>query len=115
MTDLIAVLGVGKGTWTQVTALMNAEKWENVYLVTNEFGKEKFSSGNAKMIVLDENLSIEEMKNKIISELKDKLKLEAAVNLVSGSGKEHMALLAALMSLGVGLRFVIENNGVKEI
>ncbi|MFH0752901.1 MAG: DUF5906 domain-containing protein [archaeon] len=116
MTDLIAVLGTGKGTWAHVSALIRAENWENIHIITNDFGKDKFNNEkNAKLIILDENLSVEEMKEKIAGELKDKLKLDVAINLISGSGKEHMALLSALMSLGVGMRFVIEKDGMKEL
>lgn len=116
MTDLIAVLGTGKGTWAQVSALINAEQWENVHLITNEFGRDRFSCGRpANMIALDENLDIESMKERIIKELKGKLKMEVALNLASGTGKEHMALLAALISLGVGLRLVTEKGGLREL
>ena len=116
MTDLIAALSTGKGTWTQVVSLIRSEDWETVYLITNAFGKEKFTCDSpVKMIILDENLSIDKMKDQIIGELKDKLKMEVAVNIVSGTGKEHMALLSALISLGVGIRFVVENNGLKEL
>lgn len=116
MADLIATLSTGKGTWAEVSALIRSEQWENIYLITNSFGKEKFSNEKkAQMIVLDENLSVEDMKGVIMAELKDKLKMEAAVNILSGSGKEHMALLSALISMGVGFRLVIEKDGMKEL
>ena len=46
------------------------------------------------------------------AQLNGKIKdLEVAVNIVSGTGKEHMALLAAILKLGVGVRLVaLENN-----
>jgi hypothetical protein len=49
--------------------------------------------------------------------LKDKIKgTEVALNLVSGTGKEHMAILAALLKLGVGIRLVaLTKEGFKEI
>lgn len=116
MTDLIAVLSTGKGTWAQVSALINAEQWENVHLITNEFGKDRFSCERpVNMIVIDENLDMDAMKECIIKELKGKLKMEVALNLASGTGKEHMALLAALISLGVGLRLVTEKDGLREL
>ncbi len=116
MTDLIAALSTGKGTWAHVSALIKSEQWENIYLITNSFGKEKFSSEReVKLIVLEDDLSLEEMKDRIISQLKDKLKLDVAVNIISGSGKEHMAILSALINLGVGLRFVIEKDGMREL
>jgi len=38
------------------------------------------------------------------------------VNIVSGDGKEHMALISALLKLGLGIRFVaLTKEGIKEI
>lgn len=116
MTDLIAVLSTGKGTWAEVNALIKSESWDNIYLISNKFGEEKFSSERPiKMIVLDDNMSIEGMKSRIVDELKGRLKMDVAVNIISGTGAEHMALLSALISMGVGLRLVIEKDGLREL
>jgi len=116
MTDLIAMLSTGKGSWARVYALIKAENWESIHLVTNSFGKEKFTQERpVNMIVLGDNDSVGQMRDKIAAALQGKLKMDVAVNFVSGSGEEHMALIAALIKLGVGLRFVIEDNGVKEL
>lgn len=116
MTDLVAMLSTGKGTWSQVSALIKSENWGSITLVTNSFGKEKFTSDKpVNMIVLNDNMSEEEMRDIIINDLKDKLKLDVAVNFTSGSGKEHMALMAALVKLGVGIRLIIERNGIQEL
>ena len=41
---------------------------------------------------------------------------EVAVNFVSGTGKEHMALLSALLKLGIGIRLLaLTKEGVTEI
>jgi len=38
------------------------------------------------------------------------------VNFISGAGKEHMALVSALMKLGVGFRLMASTmDGVKEL
>tara|TARA_Y100000310_G_C20374132_1_gene664932 strand:- start:10 stop:363 length:354 start_codon:yes stop_codon:yes gene_type:complete len=117
MTDLVCCLSTGKGTWIEVAKLINNESWSNIYLVTNDFGKEKFSSEkDVKFLLVDVNKGVEAMKNAIISGLSDKLSGEVAVNFVSGSGKEHMALLSALIKMGVGMRFVIAaDSNVKEV
>ena len=42
--------------------------------------------------------------------------LEVAVNIVSGSGKEHMAIISALLKLGVGIRLMaVTKDGVREL
>jgi len=117
MTDLVACLSTGKGTWSEVKKLITNAKWDTVFLVSNDFGKEKFTSDkNIKFILVDANSGIESMKNIIKQALEDKVKIEVAVNMTSGSGKEHMALMAALMELGVGMRLIIPTDSeVKEL
>ena len=117
MVDLVCCLSTGKGTWIEVAKLINNSDWGNVFLITNDFGKEKFSSEKpVKFILVDVNKGMEQMKKAIVEALKDKISTEVAVNFVSGSGKEHMALLSGLMELGVGMRFIIAaDSEVKEI
>lgn len=118
MTDLVAILSTGKGTWAHVSQLIKEENWENIILITNEFGKENFSCDKKfETIVLNPDKSIEELKNEMASELGKKVKgTEVAINMISGTGKEHMALVPAVLSLGVGLRFVTATGqGAKEL
>ena len=117
MTDLVCCLSTGKGTWVEVAKLINNHDWRNIFLITNDFGKEKFSSEKpVKFLLVDVNRGMETMKKTIAEGLDGKLSGDVAINVVSGSGKEHMALLAALMSLGVGIRFIVaEDSNIKEI
>ncbi len=117
MTSLIAFLSTGKGTWAHVSGLIKAESWDKVYLLTNDFGKEKFTAEeNTELIVIDSNASEEELRDEITKILQEKVKDEIAVNFISGSGKEHMALIAALMKSGIGFRFVVQaDEGIKEL
>jgi len=56
------------------------------------------------------------MRDQITAALKKKISGDVAVNLISGSGKEHMALLGALTKCGVGIRFVTSTEqGIKEL
>lgn len=117
--DLIAVLSSGKGTWGHVARLITDVEWGKIFLISNEFGKENFTCSKPfELILIDDNRGIEEMQKDIKSQLEGKLKSfdEIAINLVSGTGKEHMALLSALMQLGVGFKMVaLTKDGVKEI
>jgi glycerol dehydrogenase-like iron-containing ADH family enzyme len=118
--ELIALLSSGKGTWGQVAGLINREKWDNVVLVTDAFFKSKVGefdfSKNAELVVVDFNAGIKE----VIIELKEKLKsrihgIEVALTVASGSGKEHMALISALLQLPVGIKFVaLTQEGIIE-
>ena len=57
------------------------------------------------------------MRDQIHASLKNKLSFEeVAVNLISGTGTEHMAIISAVLKLGVGMRIVTtEENKIKEV
>lgn len=115
MTILIASLSTGKGTWAEVNKLIDVESWDKVILITNDFGKENFK-GEAHLIVINPDDPLEKLTNEIHSALKEeKLFGDVAVNFISGSGKEHMALLSSLLKVGAGIRLVYADNGLKEL
>ena len=111
MTELIALLSTGKGTWSDVAKIIKSQQWEKTIIITNEFGKD-FRADNAEVLVTDFSKPLTELKNNIHALLKEKISgLEVAVHLISGTGKEHAALLAAVLKLGTGIRLVaIENE-----
>ena len=118
MTELIACLSSGKGSWNHILRLIREESWDNVFLITNKFGMDNFKAeGNVKLIVVDFNKPVFELIKDIREGLKGKVRgVEVAVNLVSGTGKEHMAIMSALLKLGLAIRFVaVTQSGVKEI
>ena len=117
MADLIAVLSTGKGTWGHVNGLINGEEWNKIYLLTNDFGKDTFKANEkTELIVLNFNDKVEDLAKDMEAKLKDKVSGEVGVNFISGAGKEHMALVSALMKLGVGFRLMASTmDGVKEL
>ncbi len=118
MTELIALLSTGKGTWTDVVKIMSSHDWDHIFLVTDDFGSQNFKKKeNTDFVVINSNESIELVIDHITRQLKDKIEgTEVALNLTSGSGKEHMALLSALLKLGIGIRLIAATaNGIKEI
>lgn len=118
MTELVVYLSSGKGTWNYVLKLVNEHEWDNVFVVTDEFGKKNFKSNKkVEIIVVDSSKPLVEFAKDVVGNLRGKIKgIEVAVNFVSGSGKEHMALMSALLKLGVGVRFIaLEPKGISEI
>ena len=117
MTELIACLSTGKGTWAHVSKLMDGSDWDKVYLVTNDFGLKFDMRGKGEFVVTNFDKGIYSIVEDIVKQLNGKLKgFEVALNLASGSGKEHMAMISALMKLGVGFRLVaLTKDGVKEV
>ena len=118
MTDLIACLSSGKGTWAEVSKIIDLGQWNKVFLITDNFGKEKFTpSKQAEFIIVNSSNDIQELAESIRDALNNKLTdTEVALNLASGNGKEHMAVLSAALKLGVGIRMIsLTNNKIKEI
>lgn len=120
MTSLIACLSTGKDTWGHVARLINEQEWDKIFLITNSFGVEKFKTNKEmEFIILDIDKPIKELREDIYSQLKNKIKFsetEIALNLYSGSGKEHMVLISSLLKLGLGIRLIATtNNGIEEI
>nr|MCK4929783.1 hypothetical protein [Nanoarchaeota archaeon] len=113
MTDLVACLSTGKGTWVNVLKLVNKEEFEKVFLIVNQWAKDnlKLERKNLNLIVVNPNDKIQVTRDKIINELKSKIKdFEVAVNIDSGSGKEHTAIISALIKLGLAFRFVVAED-----
>ena len=116
MPTLIACLSTGKGTWTEVIKVIQSQSWDKVFLITNQFGEENFKAdSNTELIVIDTFKDTSSLVEQIKNQLKDKISdFEIALNLASGSGKEHMALLEAVLELGLNFRLVsISNNQVE--
>jgi hypothetical protein len=66
--------------------------------------------------VVNSSASEEELRDEIVEILKEKVEGEIAINFVSGTGKEHMAFISALMKSGIGFRFVVQTDeGTKEL
>lgn len=118
MSLLIACLGTGKGTWNNINEIINHHEWEEIYLITNEFGKQNYKpKKQTKFVIINPQEPTQILRDKIIHELKELTKKigfqEVAININSGTGKEHTAIISALIKLGVGIRFIDTQN--KEI
>ena len=103
--NFIATLGMGKGTWGHVARLIDQETWEKIVLVTNDFGSENFKPAKpCEYVMINSRAGFDVIKN----EIKEKLpEGEMAISIISGSGKEHMALLTALKELKRDFELVV--------
>jgi len=121
MTVLVACLGAGKGTWNYMKELIEKESWSSVFLVTTSFGKENFKTEKAgkgtEFIVINDRQPLPDLVKEIMKQLEGRIMdTEAALNLVSGTGKIHMAMLSALLKLGLGIRLIaLTYEGIREI
>ena len=117
MTDLVACLSDEK-SWAHVARLIREEDWKKIFLITNDFGGKNFKPGkNVEFVVVDSKKPVFELIEDIRKGLRGRITdLEIALNIVSGTGKEHMAILSALLKLGVGVRLMaVTKDGVREL
>lgn len=105
--ELVALVSTGKGTWGQVSGLMQRGEWEKVIVVGPSFAKDfMVHDVPFDFIEFDGSKNLIQLKKELVKKLQGKFDgLEVALSIASGNGKEHMALQSALLSLPVGVRF----------
>jgi len=115
--ELIALLSSGKGTWAQVSGLMKFGEWEKIIILGHEFAKDFKHEKKFEFIKVDLSKRIKDLKDEFSQKLKGKIDgLEVALSLASGDGKQHMALVSALINLPVGVRFAaLTKDGVIDL
>lgn len=115
--ELVALLSTGKGTWGQVSGLMKYREWDNVILVGGDFASKFTSDKKFDFVKVDLDKKLKDLKEEITKKLKGKIRgTEVALTIASGDGKEHMALISALINLPVGIRFAaLTKEGVIDL
>jgi ERCC4-related helicase len=115
--ELICLLSSGKGTWAQVSGLMKHGEWEKVILLGDDFAKQFTHDKKFEFIKVDLGKKLKDLKEEFGKKLKGKLNgMEVAVSIASGDGKEHMALISALINLPIGIRFcALTKDGVCDL
>jgi len=104
--ELVALLSSGKGTWAQVAGLITHGEWDKVILFGDDFSKDFKHEKEFEFIKVDLNKKLKDLKEEFKSKLKGKINgTEVALSIASGDGKEHMALISALINSPVGIRF----------
>lgn len=112
MTDLVVCLTTGKGSFAIVGKLIRETEWTNIFVITNPFGYEKFTCDKKiNKILINPDGPIPDMKKMIRESLKGKMNdFEVALNLSSGMGPEHMAILAAIIESGLSFRLIVPKD-----
>ena len=110
---LVCVLGSGKGSWGHIIRLITNGEWKDIYLISNDWGKEKFTpTKEVKWVVINNNMGFDLMYNTIKEALPDKRTL--ALNIISGDGKVHMATIKAVKEKDAGYKIaVLTKEGLK--
>ncbi len=117
MTSLVVCIGEGKGTWGHAIKVIEDQEWENIFVITQEYFKDKFKvNKHFSFIIINMDKNLEELIEIIKTELNSKIFGDVALNIISGTGKEHMATIAALLKIGAGIRLIaLTKEGLKEV
>jgi hypothetical protein len=115
--ELIALLSSGQGTWAQVSGLIKFGEWEKIILLGDEFAKQFTCDKKFEFIKIDLSKKLKDLRDEFSQKLQGKIEgTEAALSIASGDGKEHMALISALINLPVGIRFAaLTKDGVIDL
>ncbi|RLG15304.1 hypothetical protein DRN69_03225 [Candidatus Pacearchaeota archaeon] len=118
--ELIALLSRGKGSWAQVAGLIKHGEWDKIVLLGDEFSSQfkiDEKKDKTEFIKVGLNKRIKDLREEFSKKLKGKIQgTEVALSIASGDGKEHMALISALINLPVGVRFAaLTKEGVIDL
>lgn len=114
----MAFIGEDKENWGQITALINRIDSEKVFLIKDKSVEGFPTTDKCDIINVNCGKTLTELKEDMMSKLKAKIgkEFEVALSIASGNGKEHMALISALLSIPVGIRLVVfTKKGVEVI
>jgi len=104
--ELVAFIGSDRENWGQVSALIKRGNWNRIILVKNSDARE-FPDAGAERIEIDSKDPLIDLKKDLVEKLGKKIRgIEVALSIASGNGKEHMALISALLSIPAGVRLV---------
>ncbi len=88
--------------------MINRGDWEKIILVKSKSSENYDSPKEADIVLVDTSKPLLELKEDIINKLRKKFEgFDVQVSIASGNGKEHMALISALLSIPVGIRLVV--------
>ncbi len=106
--EFVAFIGEDKENWGQITALLNRLEYDKAIIVKSS--EEEFTvNEKCRVIQIDSKKPLLELKENLQGKLKPLLSgdFEVSLSLASGNGKEHMAVLSALLNVPVGIRLVV--------
>ncbi|MFB6246827.1 MAG: hypothetical protein ABEI74_04535 [Candidatus Pacearchaeota archaeon] len=115
--ELVALLSKGENTWAQVSGLMKYGEWDKIILIGDEFAKQFSHEKGFEFVKVNLDQRIKDLQKEFSEKLKGKFSgTEAALSIASGTGKEHMALISAIINQPMGVRFAaLTKDGVIDV
>lgn len=114
--EFIAFIGNEKENLGQITALLNRIECEKIFLIKDKKTENNFSNKKVKFIDVDTSNDLISLRKEMREKLKKELSgdFEVFLSIASGNGKEHMALISALLNVPVGIKLVaFTKNGIE--
>ncbi|MBI5804243.1 hypothetical protein HY450_03300 [Candidatus Pacearchaeota archaeon] len=114
--ELVTLLGKDADNIGQINALINRMDCDKIIILKNPSTNFSHPNQKCKTINLNSDLDLFSLKKEIQAKISSELSgdFEVALSIASGSGKEHMALISALLSIPVGIKIVAyTKNGVE--
>ncbi len=92
-------------------------EWDKIIVLGDDFSKQFTHQKKFEFIKIDLGRKLRDLKDEFQQKLKGKIDgTEVALSIASGDGKEHMALISALINLPVGIRFAaLTKDGVIDL
>jgi len=102
-------VGKDKESWGQIKGVINNIECERIILIQDKEVSRFPTNDKTEVVEVDCSKQLIELKEDILVKLREKLSgdFEVSLSIASGSGKEHMALISALLCVPVGIRFVV--------
>ena len=115
--ELVALISSDNGSWAQVSGLIKHGEWDRITLLGGDSAKQFSSEKPFELIKVDLGKKIKDLRDEFLQKLKGKIDgTEVALSIASGEGKEHMALISALINFPVGIRFAaLTKEGVIDL
>lgn len=107
--EFVAYVGEDKENWGQITALLNRIEAETCVLVMSKNVTTFPANDQCRIIAIDPSKPLVALKEELMDKLRPILKgeFEVSLSLASGNGKEHMALISALLNIPVGIKLAV--------
>ena len=96
---------------------MKHGEWDNIIVIGDEFAKTFSHEKKFEFVKVDLSQKIQQLKDDFSKKLKGKFSgTEVALTIASGDGKEHMALISALINYPIGIRFAaLTKEGILDL
>ena len=107
--EFVACVGSDEHNWGQITALLNRLEYEKTVLVVDALASGYPTNDKCTIIKVDMSQPLLSLQKEIQEKLRKCIggEFEVALSLASGAGKEHMAVLSALLNIPVGVKLVV--------